>query len=90
MLDLKLLIGGPIGLIKNNDIIEIDAEKGSLKVQLSNKELVKEKRNGNQKKLNIILVHYGNIHNQLVQHLKVRLLIQVRIKKRNHTQIYKK
>ena len=35
---------GPIGLLKNGDIIEIDAEKGSLKVQLSNKELAKRKR----------------------------------------------
>ena len=31
--------GGPIGLIRNGDIIEIDSEKGTLKVQLTNKEL---------------------------------------------------
>ena len=43
--------GGPIGLIKNNDIIEIDAEKGSLKIQLSNKELAKRKIKWKPKKI---------------------------------------
>jgi len=43
--------GGPIGLIKNNDIIEIDAEKGSLKIQLSNKELAKRKKKWKPKKI---------------------------------------
>ena len=37
-------VGGPIGLIKNGDIIEIDVNKGSLKVHLSAKELMKRKR----------------------------------------------
>ena len=36
--------GGPIGLIKNGDIIEIDSEKGSLKVNLTSKELLKRKK----------------------------------------------
>ena len=35
---------GPIALIKNGDVIEIDAEKGSLKVHLTNKELTKRKK----------------------------------------------
>jgi dihydroxy-acid dehydratase len=43
--------GGPISLIKNNDIIEIDAEKGSLKVQLSNKELIKRKKKWRPRKI---------------------------------------
>ena len=43
--------GGPIGLIKNNDIIEIDAEKGSIKIQLSNKELIKRKKKWRPRKI---------------------------------------
>ena len=42
---------GPIGLIKNGDIIEINAIKGSLKVQLSNKELAKRKKKWKPKKI---------------------------------------
>ena len=45
-------IGGPIGLIKNGDIIEIDADKGLLKVNLSNKELIKRKKKWRPKKIN--------------------------------------
>ena len=33
-------VGGPIALIKNGDLIDIDAEKGSLKVNLSTKEFL--------------------------------------------------
>jgi dihydroxy-acid dehydratase len=36
-------IGGPIGLLKDGDIIEIDASKGTLDVKLSADELVKRK-----------------------------------------------
>jgi dihydroxy-acid dehydratase len=36
-------IGGPIGLIRDGDIIEIDAEKGTLDVKLSVEELAKRK-----------------------------------------------
>jgi len=43
--------GGPISLIKNNDIIEIDAEKGSLKILLSNKELIKRKKKWRPRKI---------------------------------------
>jgi dihydroxy-acid dehydratase len=32
-------VGGPIGLIKDGDVIEIDADKGTLDVKLSDKEL---------------------------------------------------
>ena len=44
-------VGGPIGLIKNGDIIEVDSEKGSLKVKLTNKELVKRKKKWKPKKI---------------------------------------
>ena len=56
-------VGGPIGLIKNGDIIEIDTEKGFLKVKLPSKELAKRKKNGDPKKLNIPQALYGNILN---------------------------
>jgi dihydroxy-acid dehydratase len=42
--------GGPIGLIKNGDIIEIDSEKGTLNVLLTNKELLKRKKKWKPKK----------------------------------------
>ena len=32
-------VGGPIGILKNGDIIHIDAEKGTLKVDLSQNEI---------------------------------------------------
>ena len=43
--------GGPIGLIKNGDIIEIDSDKGVLKVQLTSKELRKRKKRWKPKKI---------------------------------------
>lgn len=36
-------VGGPIGLLKDGDIIEIDAEKGTIEVELSDEELAKRK-----------------------------------------------
>src|SRR5438128_3975637 len=36
-------IGGPIGLLRDGDIIEIDAEKGTMEVELSADELAKRK-----------------------------------------------
>ena len=44
-------VGGPIGLIQNGDIIEINVEKNSLKVQLTNKEMVKRKKKWKPKKI---------------------------------------
>ena len=44
-------VGGPIGLIKNGDVIEIDADKGSLKVNLSRKELLKRRKKWKPKKI---------------------------------------
>jgi dihydroxy-acid dehydratase len=37
-------VGGPIGLLKNGDIIDIDAEKGTLEVRLSKAELDKRRK----------------------------------------------
>jgi dihydroxy-acid dehydratase len=36
-------VGGPIGLLRNGDIIELDAEKGTINVKLSDDELAKRK-----------------------------------------------
>ena len=43
-------VGGPIGLVQNGDIIEINIEKSSLKVQLTSKELIKRKKKWKPKK----------------------------------------
>ncbi len=45
-------IGGPIGLLKNGDIIRIDAKKGTINVDLSKKELVKRRKKWKPKKNN--------------------------------------
>ena len=37
-------LGGPIGLLRNGDIIDIDAKKGTINVRLSKKELASRKR----------------------------------------------
>jgi dihydroxy-acid dehydratase len=37
-------VGGPIGLLRNGDIIELDAEKGTLNVKLSDAELAERKK----------------------------------------------
>ena len=36
-------LGGPIGLLRNGDIIDIDAKKGTINVRLSKKELSSRK-----------------------------------------------
>ena len=36
--------GGPIGLLKDGDIIDIDAEKGTLNVELSDAELAERRK----------------------------------------------
>ena len=43
-------LGGPIALIKNGDIIDIDAKKGTINIRLSKKDLIKRKKNGKAKK----------------------------------------
>jgi len=44
-------VGGPIGLIKNGDVVEINTDKGLLKVHLTNKELLKRKKKWKPKKI---------------------------------------
>jgi dihydroxy-acid dehydratase len=43
-------VGGPIGLLKNGDIVVIDAEKGRLDVELSKTELAKRRKKWKAKK----------------------------------------
>ena len=45
-------VGGPIGLLKNGDLIHIDAKKGTINVKLSRKELTKRKKKWKPKKIN--------------------------------------
>ena len=45
-------VGGPIALIKNGDVIHIDAKKGTINVKLSKKELVKRRKKWKPKKIN--------------------------------------
>lgn len=45
-------VGGPIGLIKDGDIIRIDAEKGTLEVDLSDEELLERKKSFRSRKTN--------------------------------------
>jgi dihydroxy-acid dehydratase len=43
-------LGGPIALLRNGDIIDIDAKKGTINVRLSKAELAKRKRKWKAKK----------------------------------------
>ncbi len=43
-------LGGPIALIKNGDIIDIDAQKGTINIRLSKKDLIKRKKKWKSKK----------------------------------------
>ncbi|MDC3005267.1 dihydroxy-acid dehydratase, partial [Candidatus Pelagibacter sp.] len=45
-------IGGPIALLRNGDVIDIDAKKGTINVRLSKKELSKRKTKWKPKKIN--------------------------------------
>jgi dihydroxy-acid dehydratase len=45
-------VGGPIGLIKDGDIIRIDAEKGTMDVQLSDEELAERAKSFTPRKTN--------------------------------------
>ena len=53
-------VGGPIALIKDGDIVTIDAIKGILEVNLSDEELKKKVRMV-PKKVNISLATYGSM-----------------------------
>ncbi len=45
-------VGGPIALLKNGDLIHIDAKKGTINVELSKKELIKRRKKWKPKKIN--------------------------------------
>ncbi len=45
-------VGGPIALLKNGDVIDLDAKKGTINVRLSKKELLKRKKKWKPKKIN--------------------------------------
>jgi len=45
-------VGGPIALLKNGDIIDLDARKGTINVRLSKKELAKRRKKWKPKKIN--------------------------------------
>ena len=45
-------IGGPIALLRNGDVIDIDAKKGTINVRLSKKELAIRKKKWKPKKIN--------------------------------------
>ena len=45
-------IGGPIALLRNGDIIDIDAKKGTINVRLSKKELASRRKKWKPKKIN--------------------------------------
>tara|TARA_B100001123_G_scaffold259322_1_gene288960 strand:+ start:817 stop:2535 length:1719 start_codon:yes stop_codon:yes gene_type:complete len=45
-------VGGPIALLRNGDIIDLDAKKGTINVRLTKKELAKRKKKWRPKKIN--------------------------------------
>ena len=45
-------VGGPIALLRNGDIIDLDAKKGIINVRLSKKELAKRRKKWKPKKIN--------------------------------------
>ena len=45
-------VGGPIALLKNGDIIDIDAKKGTINARLSKKELASRRKKWKPKKMN--------------------------------------
>ena len=45
-------VGGPIALLRNGDVIDIDAKKGTINVRLSKKEFSNRKRKWKPKKIN--------------------------------------
>tara|TARA_B100000579_G_scaffold167869_1_gene136570 strand:+ start:690 stop:2408 length:1719 start_codon:yes stop_codon:yes gene_type:complete len=45
-------VGGPIALLRNGDVIDIDAKKGTINVRLSKNELIKRRKKWKPKKIN--------------------------------------
>ncbi len=58
-------IGGPIALLRDGDIIDIDAVNGTLNVRLSDEELARARQNGpGLNPLNTVRVLYGNMRSR--------------------------
>ena len=62
-------LGGPIGLLRTGDIIDIDAKKGTINVRLSKKEMAARKKNGKLENQILDQVLYGNMLKQLDLHI---------------------
>ena len=58
-------LGGPIALLRNGDMIDIDAKKGTINVRLTKAQLALREKNGKLKSPILDLVHFGNTHKQL-------------------------
>ena len=53
-------LGGPIALLKNGDVIDIDAKKGTINVRLTKSlNWYLDEKNGKQKSLHLVQVLYG-------------------------------
>ena len=65
----EMTLGGPIALLKDGDIIDIDAKKGTINVRLTKSQLISKKKNGELKSLFLDLEPYGNMLKRLVQHI---------------------
>ena len=48
----EAFVGGPIALLKNGDIIDIDAVNGTINVRLTNKELAQRRKKWKERKIN--------------------------------------
>ena len=53
-------VGGPIALLRNGDIIDLDAKKGTINVRLSKKELAKRRKKWKPKKIKFVLRNTSN------------------------------
>ncbi len=60
-------VGGPIGLLQDGDTIIIDAETGTIEVDLDEAELTKDAKHGNRVVPITMLVPSGNMHKPLGQ-----------------------
>ena len=65
-------VGGPIGLLKDGDMISIDAVDGTITVELSEEELAERRKSGSRVQLITSQGPSGNMHRQLVQPKKAQ------------------
>ena len=61
-------LGGPIALLRNGDVIDIDAKRGTINVRLTKAQLASRRKNGRLENLILDQAHFGNMHKQLVLH----------------------